>query len=428
MKFLSALLFVALIAFLVVPVHGYTWSPVGASGEQGWHAYLTVNSSTQNWATDQQISSPFIGTLGSGYYSASGLSGSCDYWARYSVGSAKNVTFDVTIDWNVNKTGSYDTEGNLTYILSNFRMQNLTYIPTYPTTAYVMFELQPKDTCYLGNMYGWGKSDYPDSMGSDPYTRFIDSFWIGGPLRCVASNNASVILPSLTLPVASFTCNNNWFGDPAPFGLECENTGYNGTSWIWTLTAPSGSTVESYEEDYEESILNTPGRYSLSLNATNSAGSDIEYCIDCYLILGNTTVIPNVTPTINPNATPVPMIPTFNPTLQQIINRSEYRSTIEETLIGNITAPYLDFIDTWTESWIAWVDQLSIQLNWPIIKMTELLEDVLDHAKDSFDSQYSKASIFLYWIGAMFVVIPASVWVLINYKLLIEILKAFMET
>jgi len=297
-----------------------------------------------------------------------------------------------------------------------------------------------QDTLVSGSTGGCGLFDGPtgwtDNMhcagwhlplnASEMYLSAVIRLNNSAPGTIMSSWYIRSYVASPSLPSADFECNNNWFGDPAPFGLECDNLGFNGTSWVWTLTGPSGSTVESYHEDYEESILNTPGRYSMSLNTSNEWGYDVFTRTDYILILP-AEPLPNVTWTVIPNATPVPLIPTFAETLQPIINRTDYRSVINSTLIGNITAPYLDFMDDWGDSLIDFIVEFLTNLS-PLTGITSIITEVVDEFQDSFDSLSTPAKLFLYWIGVMFAMISPSVWLLINYKLVIEIIKGILET
>jgi len=330
-----------------------------------------------------------------------------------------------TIDWDWAPGSTYSGLGLVVIDITDYNRGALTLQQTFTLDGVPISNWNP-------NVYSAGFPAAP--LLTNKYSGYLQTTSGYIPNGTYSFYGGAYYTPVTGNPISDFTCNADWDGEYAPFNLACTNTGTNYTEFeggcSWTVYYPNSSTT--YSDDtcsgFSGLGLVNPGRYSVGLQLCNDVPTcDFELKNDYVLILP-ALVLPNVTPTIYPNVTQVPMIPTFSPTLQEIVNRSEYRSTIEETLIGNITAPYLDFVDGWADSWISWVDQLSSQLNWPIIQMTDLLEDVLEQVQDSFDSQYAKARVFLYWIGAMLVVIPASVWTLINYKLLIEILKAFMET
>jgi len=239
-------------------------------------------------------------------------------------------------------------------------------------------------------------------------------------------------LPSMGPPYADFECNNDWRGETSPFDLACINNGYNYTedSCSWTVYYPNSTQTysDSVCDGFDGLTLTTAGFYGVGLYLCNDSDEcDFELKENYITILGALPQ-PNVTPTVVPNTTPIVLISTLQPTLQEIINRTEYRSTIESTVIGNITSPYLDFVDNWTDSLIAWLDQLSENINWPLVNITSTLEDALEMFQTLFDSQYTKANLFMYWIGIFFAMIPESVMALISYKLIIEILKAVLET
>lgn len=330
-----------------------------------------------------------------------------------------------TVIWSCSEISSYSALCDVSLDITDFNPASL--------TGHQNFALD--GVPFSGN---WIPKTYRDGTPNaiylrSPYAAYLTAGSNYIPNGTYSSFSGAAYNPVTGTPQAEFECNNDWRGEPAPFDLACVNNGYNYTTQAggcsWTVYYPDDSTQYSDSDcsGFTDLTLQ-PGIYDVGLQLCNDNDEcDFELKTDYVLVLGG-LITPNVTPTIYPNVTQIPLIPTLSPTLMIIINRSDYRSTIEETLIGNITAPYLDFMDDWAESWIDWVDQFSNQVNWPLITITELIEDVLEHVQDSFDDQFEKAQIFMYWTGAMLIVIPASVWALINYKLLIEILKAFLET
>jgi len=235
--------------------------------------------------------------------------------------------------------------------------------------------------------------------------------------------------PPLNPPISDFSCNNAWYGETAPFDLSCANEGSGYSSCSWTVYWPDE--IQTYSDSecdgFTDLTLTAPGNYDVGLMLQNTAGSDFELKRDYVLILGG-GVTPNVTPTIIPNATPIPLFQTLSPTLSPIINSTEYRVVIENTVIGNLTAPLLDFMDDWTDSLKSLVTEITNFIGFPIVSLTDIILEVLDIYQTAFDNLAGPAVLFLYWVGLMFAVIPVSVWWLINYKLVIEIIKAVLET
>ncbi len=101
----------------------------------------------------------------------------------------------------------------------------------------------------------------------------IQTVLTNSPMRISQRNSTACSPPSVSIPVADFIASATTIsaGSSVNFTDLSTNTP---SSWAWTFTG--GNPSSSTQQNPQNIVYNTPGNYTVSLIATNTAGSDTE--------------------------------------------------------------------------------------------------------------------------------------------------------
>jgi PKD repeat protein len=227
--------------------------------------YITVNTPSVTYCTasgntqqDEWISGVEVGDL----VNTSGASGYTDYTsqtANLEPGDVVSVTLNTgytgtiyTENWRIyidyNKNGDFTDSGEEVFSASGKTSVSGTF--TVPSS-------QPAVNTRMRIVMNYNSSVTP-----------CGTFQYGEVEDYTVNITAGVVNP----PVAAFTASSTSITTGQSITFTDQSTN-NPTSWSWTLTGgtPSSSTAQNPSVTY-----NTAGTYSVTLTATNSAGSDSE--------------------------------------------------------------------------------------------------------------------------------------------------------
>jgi PKD repeat protein len=168
-------------------------------------------------------------------------------------------------------------------------------------------------------------------------------------------------------PVANFWCD-NVFANPGTT-VECQDIS-TGTPTSWILKLREHDAVINESADYTNppwtvTLPNKLATWDMILEVSNAAGSNTTVKLE-YI----------TTATFNQsNITPI-TIPTMGFQNITFINNTYYREQINNTLIGNITAPVLDFVDSIGTSITSFMAAVIGYMTYPITLLLGALTSV----------------------------------------------------
>jgi len=359
------LAFLLLLGMIVSPVCAWTllWTATGANTshtDPQINGELKFRTGGQDDFNNNITKFVWVGT-GSDYCDpAKGYSGSFTH--VYTENGVTKGTADIV--WSCTSVGGYNSTATISYTFNNktgtFGASNYAIV-FYKFYEHVDINVNYNtgskiNTVNALNLMGGGGTSYYESGTYYTY---------GG----VAVNT----------PVANFACD-NVFANPGTT-IECTDLSSNTpTSWELRLREHDAEVNES--ADYTDppwtvQLPNRLGTWDMMLKASNSAGYDWEIKEE-YI---STMEFPCWTPTAVPSMTSAIWTNITTPNMTAI--RGDITALL---IIGNMTAPFLDQIDDWTDLLSRTLTTLSALLLFPIVAINNELQDVTSIFMNIFDT------------------------------------------
>ncbi len=263
----------------------------GDSTADEWIESISIGSYTNNSGND----GGYGNYTGSTINLTTGNSYNCTLSPAYS-----DVEYDeywrIWIDYNGDE--DFNDSGELVYDAGggNAGTLNASFsVPSSVSTGTTRMRIAMK---WVGTVSGGGTDETPpEACGTFEYGE-VEDYTVN-----ISSGGSSTNVPN-----TNFTANVT--NGVAPLSVNFSDASSNNpTSWQWVFEGGSPSSSNSQNPSV---VYSTPGVYSVSLTASNSAGSNIESKIDYIIVEGTTVTAPTANFSANVTTGEGPLVVNFS--------------------------------------------------------------------------------------------------------------------